>query len=72
LRRDRLDAIFSDGVETTSDSEEARTPWLGDGDLRTPPGIVGAHEHAQIAARLDGWAAGLAVRVVRAFYRRVD
>ena len=38
--------------------------WLEDedADLRTPPGIVGAHEHAQIAARLDGWAAGLAVR----------
>ncbi|KAI9465168.1 initiator tRNA phosphoribosyl transferase [Lactarius psammicola] len=66
LRRGGLDAasrrgpaVFSD---TASDSKEARTPWLedGDGDLRTPPGTVGAHEHAQIVARLDGWAAGLA------------
>jgi len=31
-------------------------------DLHTPPGAVSAHEHAQIAARLDGWAAALAVR----------
>ncbi|KAF8271045.1 tRNA A64-2'-O-ribosylphosphate transferase [Lactarius quietus] len=52
----------SDGVDTTSDSAEARTLWLEDedGDLHTPPGIVGAHEHAQIVARLDAWAAGLA------------
>ena len=44
-------------------SDGARTPWLESGDLHTPPGIVGAHEHAQIAARIDEWAAGLAVRV---------
>ncbi|KAF8491620.1 initiator tRNA phosphoribosyl transferase [Russula emetica] len=29
-------------------------------DLRTPPGAVSPHEHAQIAARLDIWAAALA------------
>ncbi|KAH8996820.1 initiator tRNA phosphoribosyl transferase [Lactarius akahatsu] len=52
LRRGELDAA--------SDSKEAPTAWLWDGDLRTPPGIVGAHEHAQIAAQLDGWAASLA------------
>ncbi|KAI9511458.1 initiator tRNA phosphoribosyl transferase [Russula earlei] len=28
--------------------------------LHTPPGAVSAHEHAQIAARLDSWAAALA------------
>ena len=33
-------------------------------DLHTLPGAVSAHEHAQIAARLDGWATALAVRVV--------
>ena len=33
-----------------------------DVDLRTPPGAVSPHEHAQIAARLDGWATALAVR----------
>ena len=33
-------------------------------DLHTPPGAVSAHEHAQIAARLDGWATALAVRGV--------
>ncbi|KAH9177485.1 initiator tRNA phosphoribosyl transferase-domain-containing protein [Lactarius sanguifluus] len=48
------------GLDAASDLKEARTAWLWDGDLRTPPGIVGAHEHAQIAARLDGWAASLA------------
>ena len=32
-----------------------------DFDLRTPPGAVSPHEHAQIAARLDSWAAALAV-----------
>ena len=62
-----LDAAASrpgPAVPDGSDSEEdARAPWLWDGDLRTPPGTVGAHEHAQIAARLDGWAADLAVRV---------
>ena len=31
-------------------------------NLHTPPGAVSAHEHAQIAARLDGWATALAVR----------
>ena len=30
-------------------------------DLRTPPGAVSPHEHAQIAARLDSWAVALAV-----------
>jgi tRNA A64-2'-O-ribosylphosphate transferase len=55
----RISPAVSDSAHTASDS------WLGDGDLRTPPGIVGAHEHAQIAARLDIWAAGLAVRVHR-------
>jgi hypothetical protein len=30
-------------------------------DLHTPPGAVSPHEHAQIAARLDIWAAALAV-----------
>ncbi|KAI9441515.1 initiator tRNA phosphoribosyl transferase [Lactarius indigo] len=53
-------AVSSDGAGAASDSEEAQILLLWDGDLRTPPGIVGAHEHAQIAARLDGWAAGLA------------
>lgn len=33
-------------------------------DLHTPPGAVSAHEHAQIAARLHGWATALAVRGV--------
>jgi len=33
-------------------------------DLHTPPGAVSAHEHSQIAARLDGWATALAVRGV--------
>ena len=33
-------------------------------DLHTPPGAVSAHEHAQIAARLDSWATALAVRGV--------
>ncbi|KAH9067745.1 initiator tRNA phosphoribosyl transferase [Lactarius vividus] len=47
-------AVLSDGADAASDSR------LWDGDLRTPPGIVGAHEHAQIAAQLDGWAARLA------------
>ena len=67
--RGALDAAAScpgPAVPEGSDSDEdARAPWLwdGDGDLRTPPGTVGAHEHAQIAARLDGWAADLAVRV---------
>ena len=32
-----------------------------DFDLRTPPGAVSPHEHAQIAARLDSWAVALAV-----------
>ena len=59
----RLRSAVSDGADTASDSAEAQTPWLEDGDLHTPPGVVGAHEHAQIATRLDGWAAGLAVRV---------
>ena len=35
-----------------------------DFDLRTPPGAVSPHEHAQIAARLDGWATALAVSCV--------
>jgi Rit1-like protein len=30
-------------------------------DLHTPPGSVSPHEHSQIAARLDSWAAALAV-----------
>jgi tRNA A64-2'-O-ribosylphosphate transferase len=30
-------------------------------DLHTPPGAVSPHEHAQIVARLDIWAAALAV-----------
>ena len=33
-------------------------------DLHTPPGVVSPHEHAQIAARLDTWAAALAVSSV--------
>jgi tRNA A64-2'-O-ribosylphosphate transferase len=37
-----------------------------DFDLRTPPGAVSPHEHAQIAARLDGWATALAVSCVPA------
>ena len=32
-----------------------------DYDLRTPPGAVSPHEHAQIVARLDSWAAALVV-----------
>ncbi|KAH9072783.1 initiator tRNA phosphoribosyl transferase [Lactarius deliciosus] len=44
LRRGGLDATGP----AVFDSKEARTAWLWDGDLRTPPGI------------LDGWAASLA------------
>ena len=33
-------------------------------DLHTPPGAVSPHEHALIAARLDTWAAALAVSSV--------
>jgi tRNA A64-2'-O-ribosylphosphate transferase len=44
-------------VPSTSDVVVA-----ADLDLRTSPGAVSPHEHAQIAARLDSWAAALAVR----------
>ncbi|KAH7907351.1 tRNA A64-2'-O-ribosylphosphate transferase, partial [Hygrophoropsis aurantiaca] len=32
---------------------------LRGGDLYTPPGVVSAQEHDQIARRIDGWAAAL-------------
>lgn len=46
-----------EGEEANDDDDDGAAA-----DLRTPPGAVGAHEHAQIAARLEGWAAALAVR----------
>lgn len=50
-------------VETPSSSSDdvAAADLDLDLDLRTPPGAVGPHEHAQIAAQLDSWAAALAV-----------
>jgi hypothetical protein len=35
-------------------------------DLHTPPGAVSPHGHAQIAARLDIWAAALAASKLHA------
>jgi Rit1 N-terminal domain len=46
------------------DVATADTDTDTDLDLHTPPGAVSPHEHAQIAARLDIWAAGLAVSYV--------
>lgn len=34
-----------------------------DCNLYTPPQVVSAQEHAQIEARIDGWADSLVVRV---------
>jgi tRNA A64-2'-O-ribosylphosphate transferase len=42
-------------------TERTDTDVDKDLDLHTPPGAVSPHEHAQIAARLDIWAAALAV-----------
>jgi hypothetical protein len=61
-RRSTADAAGK--VEGEEEEDESQDDD-GDGaatDLRTPPGAVSAHEHAQIAARLEGWAAALAVR----------
>ena len=47
-----------------SDVDVATAGTDTDLDLHTPPGAVSPHEHAQIAARLDIWAAALAVSYV--------
>ena len=54
-----LPLSLSSGVATAADTDT-------DMDLHTPPGAVSPHEHAQIAARLDTWAAALAVSKLRA------
>jgi len=47
---------------TTAGEQEEEAEEETAVDLHTPPGAVSAHEHAQIAARIDGWATALAVR----------
>ena len=55
LRGGCFDFDVSSGVQvSTADTDT-------DLDLHTPPGAVSPHEHVQIAARLDFWAAALAV-----------
>jgi hypothetical protein len=61
--------IILDGADNTDDGRKTQNSWDDDDDndaaeLHTPPGAVSPHEHVQIAARLDGWAASLAVRVM--------
>src|SRR5713226_8671247 len=48
-------------IEVLSPSSSDVAAADTDLDLHTPPGSVSPHEHSQIAARLDSWAAALAV-----------
>lgn len=57
-------------TDTDGGQAEEEEAWDAAADLRTPPGAVSPHEHAQIAARLDSWAATLAVRHIRAPFHR--
>ncbi|KAH9966288.1 tRNA A64-2'-O-ribosylphosphate transferase [Russula compacta] len=47
-------------TDTDGEQAEEEDAWDAATDLRTPPGAVSAHEHGQIAARLDSWATALA------------
>ncbi|KAI0262236.1 tRNA A64-2'-O-ribosylphosphate transferase [Gloeopeniophorella convolvens] len=47
-------------VPSDNATKETEDPWDAAAELHTPPDTVSAHEHAQIATRLDGWAANLA------------
>ncbi|KAI0295302.1 initiator tRNA phosphoribosyl transferase-domain-containing protein [Russula brevipes] len=55
-------AAAAAAADTDTDEEAEGDPWKKNAvaDLCTPPGAVGAHEHAQIAARLESWAVALA------------
>ncbi|KAI0292820.1 tRNA A64-2'-O-ribosylphosphate transferase [Russula brevipes] len=55
-------AAAAAAADTDTDEEAEGDPWKKNAvaGLCTPPGAVGAHEHAQIAARLESWAAALA------------
>lgn len=54
-------AVLNRAIAIRAASKSAAPPkW--DSALYTPPGTVSAQEHAQIAARIDGWARALLVR----------
>ena len=53
---DETDAKPQDSWDDDKDDDDAAA------NLYTPPGAVSPQEHVQIAARLDSWATGLAVR----------
>ena len=55
--------VILDGADNTDDDDDDDAAGL-----YTPPGAVSPYEHVQIAARLDGWAASLAVRVISPVY----
>jgi hypothetical protein len=58
---------FEVPLPSSSSSDVAMVADM-DLDLHTPPGTVSPHEHAQITARLDIWAAALAVSYVPPYF----
>lgn len=53
-------AVVNRAILIRRQREDSSRNWDWDAELYTPPGVVSAQEHHQIAKKLDTWAEALA------------